>query len=155
MGNANPETRLRELGYPLPDAAPAVGLYLPALRLGDLVYTSGAIPLVGGEVAFRGHVGAETSLEEAQEAARICLLNALAAIRGEAGSLSNVSRFVKLSGFVSSAPGFEDQPQVMNAASQLLIDAFGEAGRCVRSAVGVAELPLGAAVELELIAELR
>jgi enamine deaminase RidA (YjgF/YER057c/UK114 family) len=103
----------------------------------------------------KGHVGGEVSQEEAEEAARLCIVNALGALRTEVGALADVERLVKLTGYVNSAPGFTAQPQVMNAASQFLIDVFEDAGRCVRSAVGVAELPLDAAVEVELVAQLR
>ena len=155
MTNRAFEARLAVLGYPLPRDSTAIGLYLPAVRAGDLVFTSGALPLKKGELQVIGHVGGDVSLEEGQEAARLCLVNALAAIRDVSGALAEIERFVKLTGFVSSAPGFQAQPQVMNAASELLIDVFGDAGRSVRSAVGVAELPLGAAVEVELVAQLK
>jgi enamine deaminase RidA (YjgF/YER057c/UK114 family) len=155
MTNRVFEARIAILGYPLPREAAAMGLYLPAVRVGDLVFTSGAIPIKDGEVQVRGHVGGDVSVEDAGHAARLCVANALAAVRDEAGSLAEVQRIVKLTGFVSSAPGFEAQPQVMDAASQLLIDVFGDPGRCVRSAIGVAELPLGAAVEVELVAQVK
>ncbi|MHB8573055.1 MAG: RidA family protein [Candidatus Dormibacteria bacterium] len=147
------EERLRDLGLELP-APQAFGLYLPALRQGQQVWTSGAVPVRDGEPIHRGRVGDEVSLEQAQECARLCVVNALAAIRGVTGDLDQVERVIRLCGFVRSAPGFAQQPQVMNAASQLLIDIFGEAGRGVRSAVGTSELPLGVPVELELLVEL-
>lgn len=151
----DPADRLAELGYPLPDAPPVAGVYVPAVRAGDLVFTSGAVPMRDGVVLLKGKVGADASLEQAQEGARLAVVNALAALRAEAGSLRRVMRVVRLVGYVASAPGFNDQHLVMNAASQLLIDAFGEGGRCARSAIGVAELPLAAAVEVELVVLLR
>jgi enamine deaminase RidA (YjgF/YER057c/UK114 family) len=143
------------LGYALPESPAVAGLYVPATRAGDLVFSSGAVPIRDGQVTHRGHVGAEVSLEEAQAAARIAVVNALASVRAEAGSLRRVMRVIKLTGYVASAPGFSDQPAVMNAASQLLIDAFGEAGQSARTAVGVAELPLGVPVEVDLVVLLR
>jgi enamine deaminase RidA (YjgF/YER057c/UK114 family) len=139
----------------LPESALVAGLYVPATRAGDLVFSSGAVPIRDGEVTHRGRVGAEVSLEEAQAAARIAVVNALAFVRAEVGSLKRVMRVIKLTGYVASAPGFSDQPAVMNAASQLLIDAFGEAGQSARTAVGVAELPLGVPVEVDLVVLLR
>jgi enamine deaminase RidA (YjgF/YER057c/UK114 family) len=128
---------------------------VPAVRAGDLVFSSGAVPVRDGSPTHAGKVGAEVSLEQAQAAARIALVNALAAVRSETGSLRRVMRVVRLLGYVASAPGFSEQHLVMNAASQLLIDTFGDAGRCARSAVGVAELPLGVPVEVELVVLLR
>jgi enamine deaminase RidA (YjgF/YER057c/UK114 family) len=139
----------------LPESAPVAGLYVPATRAGDLVFSSGAVPIRDGQVTHRGRVGAEVSLEEAQAAARIAVVNALASVRAEVGSLKRVMRVIKLTGYVAGAPGFSDQPAVMNAASQLLIDAFGEAGQSARTAVGVAELPLGVPVEVDLVVLLR
>jgi enamine deaminase RidA (YjgF/YER057c/UK114 family) len=150
----SPETRLRELGYELPPAPQPAGSYVPATRAGTLLFTAGQVPLQGGELAKTGKVGDAVTLEEAQEAARLCALNALAAAAAEVGGLNNISRIVKVTGFVASAEGFNGQPQVLNGASDLLGDVFGEAGLHARSAVGVAELPLDAPVEVELVAEL-
>ena len=147
------EQKITELGLTLPTVAPPAGSYLPALTSGKLVFTAGQIPLVEGKLAATGKVGSEISLENAQELARICLLNGLAAVKSEIGDLQRVKRIVKLVGFVSSDPGFIQQPQVINAASDLLAEIFGEAGRHARSAVGVAVLPLDAPVEIELIVE--
>ena len=151
---ASPEDRLRELGYELPPVAQPAGSYVPATRAGTLVFTAGQVPLHRGELAKTGKVGDAVTLEEAQEAARLCVLNALAAVAAEAGGLNNISRIVKVSGFVASAEGFNGQPQVLDGASDLLGEVFGEAGLHARSAVGVAELPLDAPVEVELVAEL-
>ncbi|WP_182905286.1 RidA family protein [Microbispora sp. H13382] len=152
---ATPEERLAELGLTLPEVVPPLAAYVPAVRTGDYVYTSGQLPLVNGELGVVGKVGAEVSAEEAKEQARICAVNALAAIKALVGDLSQVVRIVKVAGFVASAPGFTGQPQVLNGASELLGEVFGEAGRHARSAVGVAVLPLDAAVEVEVIAEIR
>lgn len=152
---ATPEERLADLGLALPEVVPPLAAYVPAVRTGDYVYTSGQLPLVGGELGVTGKVGAEVSPEQAKEQARICAVNALAAIRSVVGDLSNVVRIVKVVGFVASAPGFTGQPQVVNGASELLGEVFGEAGRHARSAVGVAVLPLDAAVEVEVVAEVR
>jgi enamine deaminase RidA (YjgF/YER057c/UK114 family) len=151
----DPADTLAAMGYPLPDAPPVAGLYVPAVSAGDLVFTSGSVPMRDGAVTVRGKVGAEVSLEQAQEAARVAVVNALASVRSHAGSLRRVLRVVRMVGYVASAPGFTDQPEVMNAASQLLIDVFGDAGRSARTAVGVAELPLGVPVEVELVVLLR
>jgi len=144
--------RLAELGIKLPPVAAPVAAYVPAVRTGDLVYTSGQLPTVAGELAATGRVGAEVSIPDATAAARTCALNALAAVDALVG-LDAVRRVVKVVGFVASAPGFTDQPVVVNGASELLGALFGEAGQHARSAVGVAELPKGAPVEVELIVE--
>ncbi|MBX6384137.1 MAG: RidA family protein [Microbispora sp.] len=152
---ATPEERLAELGLALPEVVPPLAAYVPAVRTGDYVYTSGQLPLVKGELGVTGKVGAEVSPEEAKEQARICAVNALAAIKSLVGDLSKVVRIVKVVGFVASAPGFTGQPQVVNGASELLGEVFGDAGKHARSAVGVAVLPLDAPVEVEVIAEVR
>jgi enamine deaminase RidA (YjgF/YER057c/UK114 family) len=144
--------RLAELGVTLPPVAAPVAAYVPAVRTGALVYTSGQLPTVDGALVATGRVGAEVSAEEAAAAARTCALNALAAVDALVG-LAAVRRVVKVVGFVASAPGFTDQPVVVNGASELLGAVFGEAGQHARSAVGVAELPKGAPVEVELIVE--
>ncbi len=144
--------RLVELGIPLPPVAPPAGVYLPAVRTGSLVFTAGQVPLVDGTVVATGKVGAGIDAETARQLARICALNALAAVDALVG-LDSVTRVVKVVGFVASAPGFTGQPAVVNGASDLLGEVFGEAGAHARSAVGVAELPLGAPVEVELVVE--
>ncbi|MEV7009529.1 RidA family protein [Streptosporangium sp. NPDC051022] len=148
-----PEERLAELGLTLPEVVTPLAAYVPAVRSGDYVYTSGQLPMVDGKLLTTGKVGAEVSAEEARELARTCALNALAALRSVAGDLSNVVRIVKVVGFVASDPSFTGQPQVINGASELLVEVLGEAGKHARSAVGVAVLPMGAPVEVELIAE--
>jgi len=149
----SPTARLRELGITLPSVATPAGSYIPAKRAGSLVFTAGQVPFVDGALAATGKVGAEITPEQAKDLARTCTLNALAAVDGLVG-LDAVASVVKVVGFVASAPGFTGQPGVVNGASELLADVFGEAGRHARSAVGVAELPLGAPVEVELVVEL-
>ena len=145
--------RLAELGLALPPVATPAGVYVPAMVSGNLVFTAGQIPMVGGVLPTVGKVGAEVSPEEAYELARICALNGLAAAESVIGSLDRVTRVVKVVGFVASAPDFTGQPGVVNGASELLGEVFGEAGIHARSAVGAAALPLGAPVEVELILE--
>src|SRR5262245_19828206 len=147
-------TRLADLGYTLPDTATPLAAYVPAVRTGNLVYTSGQLSLVEGSLQQAGKVGDTVQPDEAASAARTCTLNALAAIDRLVG-LNSIKRIVKVVGFVTSADGFTGQPTVINAASELLTDIFEEAGAHARSAVGVAELPLGAPVEVELIVEVR
>jgi enamine deaminase RidA (YjgF/YER057c/UK114 family) len=144
--------RLTELGIELPEVAKPVAAYVPAVRSGSFVYTSGQLPFVSGSLAATGKVGAELSPEEAKRQARTCALNALAAVHELVG-IDAVVKIVKVVGFVASAEGFTGQPAVVNGASELLGEIFGDAGRHARSAVGVAELPLSAPVEVELIVE--
>ena len=148
-----PEQRLAALGLALPAVAQPVAAYVPAVRSGPLVWTSGQLPMVEGTLAATGKVGAEVSAERAKELARTCALNALAAIKAEVGDLAAVRRVVKVVGFVASGPEFTGQPQVVNGASELLVEVFGDAGRHARSAVGVAALPLNAPVEVEVVVE--
>ncbi|WP_433221631.1 RidA family protein [Microtetraspora malaysiensis] len=150
-----PEKRIADLGLTLPEVVAPLAAYVPVVRTGDYVYTSGQLPMVGGKLAVTGKVGAEVSAEEAAAQARICALNALAAVKSVVGDLSNVVRIVKVVAFVASAPGFTGQPQVANGASELLGEILGDAGKHARSAVGVAVLPMDAPVEVELIAEVR
>lgn len=144
--------RLAELGIALPAVTKPLAAYVPAVRTGNLVYTAGQLPLVDGKLTHTGKAGAEVSPEHARVAARTCALNALAAIDALVG-IDNVTRIVKVVGFVASAPGFSGQPGVINGASELLGEVFGKAGQHARSAVGVSELPLDAPVEVELIVE--
>ena len=144
--------RLAELGLVLPPVATPAGVYLPAVRSGSLIFTSGQLPLVDGVLATTGKLGAEIDTEQGRQLARTCALNALAAVDDLVG-LDAVVRVVKVAGFVASAPGFTAQPTVLNGASELLGELFGAAGAHARSAVGVAELPVGAPVEVELIVE--
>lgn len=145
--------RLRELGYELPGVAKPLASYVPAVRVGNQVWTSGQLPLVEGTLPLTGKVGAEITTEQAQEQARIAALNALAAIDAEVG-LDNISRVLKIVGFVASDPGYADQPAVINGVSDFIGEVFGDAGTHARSAVGVAALPKNAPVEIELIVEI-
>lgn len=144
--------RLAELGLTLPSVTPPVAAYVPAVRSGSYVYVSGQLPFVDGKLPATGKVGADVSPEQAKELAARCALNGIAAVDALVG-LERVVKVVKVVGFVASAPGFTGQPGVINGASELLAQVFGEAGRHARSAVGVAELPLGAPVEVEMIVE--
>ena len=147
--------RLAALGLTLPPVTAPVAAYVPAVRTGTYVYTSGQLPTVDGKLPAVGKVGDEVSAQDAAGMARTCALNAVAAAASAAGGLEAIRRIVKVTGFVASAPGFSGQPQVINGASELLIEVFGEDGKHARSAIGVAELPLNAPVEVELIAEVR
>lgn len=146
--------RLAELGIELPAVAAPLAAYQPAVRSGNHVYTSGQLPMVNGSLVTAGKVGAEVSPEDAKELARTCALNAVAAVDALVG-INNVVKVVKVVGFVASAPGFTGQPGVVNGASELLGEVFGDAGVHARSAVGVAELPINAPVEVEIIVEVR
>jgi enamine deaminase RidA (YjgF/YER057c/UK114 family) len=148
-----PEDKIAELGLTLPPPTPPVAAYVPAVRTGSLVFISGQGPVRDGKIAYTGKVGSDVTLEDAVEAARLTCLSGLAALKAEVGELSKVSRVVKLTVFVNSAPGFDQQPLVGNGASELLQEIFGEAGRHARSAVGMAELPFGMSVEIEFIFE--
>lgn len=143
--------RLAQLGLALPEVAKPVAAYVPAVISGDLVYTSGQLPFVEGKLAFTGKVGSDVSAQDAQAQARVAALNALAAAQQVLGSLDRVTAVVKVVGFVASDPTFTGQPAVINGASELLGEVFGDAGQHARSAVGVALLPLDSPVEVELI----
>ena len=149
----HPDERLAELGLTLPEVAAPVAAYVPAVRSGPYVYTSGQLPIVSGSLVATGKVGAEISAEQGKDLARICALNALAAVKAELGDLARIRRVVKVVGFVASAPDFTGQPGVVNGASELLGEVFGAAGKHARSAVGVASLPRNTPVEVELIVE--
>ena len=152
------EDRLAELGLSVPDVVPPVAAYVPAVRGGPFVYTSGQLPMVSGTLAATGKVGTgpgDVSPDDAKGHARTCALNAIAAVKSLVGDLDQVMRVVKVVGFVASQPDFTGQPAVVNGASELLGQAFGEAGVHARSAVGVAVLPLDAPVEVEIIVEVR
>ena len=150
---STPEARLVALGHELPAVIAPLAAYVPAVRTGSYVYTSGQLPMVNGTLARTGKVGAEVDPETAKDLARTCALNALAAVKSVVGELSAVTRVVKVVGFVASAPDFTGQPQVINGASELLGEVFGDGGRHARSAVGVAVLPLDSPVEVEIVVE--
>ena len=149
------EKKLAELGIELPEAAKPAFNYIPVTLHRGLAHVSGQLPKIGSDILVRGKVGAEVSLEIAQGEARICILQGLACLKQALGSLDRIERILKVGGFVASAPGFNDQPKVLDAASNLLGDIFGEAGRHARSAIGVAELPRNAAVEIEMTVAYR
>lgn len=154
MSGRSWRSRLAELGIELPELVAPLASYLPAVRSGTLVFTSGQLPIRDGKLAATGKVGAEVSPEDAHALARVCALNALAAVDALVG-IDAVVRAVKVVGYVASAPGFTGQPGVVNGASDLLGEVFGDAGGHARAAVGVAELPLDAPVEVELIVEVQ
>lgn len=150
----NAEERMKEMGLSLPMSSPPIGSYLKAVRSGNLLHLSGHGPVKDGALQYRGKVGQDLSLDEGYAAARLACMNCLATIRAELGSLDRVTRVVKVLGFVNSAPGFTDQAKVLNGASDLLVDIFGDQGRHARSAIGAAELPANVAISVEMIVEL-
>ncbi len=149
------EATLLALGLELPEPPKALASYVPVKQVGELLYTSGVVPIWNGELKFKGVVGADISLRDGARAAEICALNIMSLIRQHAGSLDQVEQFVQLSGFVRSAAGFEDQPKVLNGASDLIYRVFGERGRHTRQALGTSELPLGVPVEISAIVRLK
>jgi enamine deaminase RidA (YjgF/YER057c/UK114 family) len=148
------EQRIIDLGFVLPETAKPLAAYIPAVQSGNLVFTSGQLPMVAGSLAETGKVGGSVSPERAKELATVCALNALAAVKTVIGDLDKIKRVVKVVGFVSSVPEFSGQPAVVNGASEFLGEVFGDKGIHARSAVGVAVLPLDAPVEIELIVEI-
>jgi len=149
------ELKLKELGILLPEAPKPVAAYIPAKQSGKLVFTAGQLPMVQGELISKGLLGQDVEIEEANKAARICTLNALAAIKGVVGDLDRIKQIVRVVGYVASVPTFTQQPTVVNGASELLLEIFGESGKHARSAVGMAVLPLNAPVEIELTVEVE
>ena len=149
------EEKLRQMGLELPEPPKPVASYLPCVRTGNLLFISGQVPREKGVLRFSGHLGGNLNVEDGRQAARLCALNALSAVKQELGTLDRVRRIVKLTGFVASAAGFTDQPKVVDGASVFLAELFGERGQHARAAVGVNELPLGSAVELEMIVEVE
>lgn len=145
------EEKIKELGFELPEVAKPLAAYVPAKAIGNLVMTSGQVPLVKGEIKYKGKVGKDISEEDAVKASEICALNCLAAIKGEIGSLEKIEEVMKLTVFVNSADDYSAHPKIANGASELLLKIFGEKGKHVRSAVGVSGLPLNSAVEIEMI----
>ena len=149
------EARLAELGFPLPAVVKPVAAYVPAVVTGNLCFTAGQLPFIDGALPMAGKVGREVTAEEAKDLARLCALNALAALKLEIGNLDRVTRIVKVVGFVSVVPEFTAIPGVMNGASEFLVEVFGDIGIHARSSVGVPALPLDSAVEVEIIAEFK
>jgi enamine deaminase RidA (YjgF/YER057c/UK114 family) len=148
------EARIESLGVKLPAAPKPGGTYVPAVQVGNLLYIAGMVPLLDGKPTHLGTLGADVSIEEAHAAARQCVLNALAVIRGAVGSLDRIERFVYVQGFVQAAAGFTDSHVVMNGASDYLVELFGDCGRHARAAVGVSALPLGVPVEIQFVVQL-
>jgi enamine deaminase RidA (YjgF/YER057c/UK114 family) len=148
------DARLKELGITVPEGVAPAGNYVPAVRSGNLVFVAGQIPLEGGKPQFIGKLGREFQVEDGQKAARLCAINIVSQLRAAlGGDLDKVKRIVRVGGFVNAVPDFTDQPQVINGASDLLVQIFGEAGKHARAAVGVSSLPRGVAVEVEAVAE--
>jgi enamine deaminase RidA (YjgF/YER057c/UK114 family) len=152
---ATPEERLAELGITLPSPPAPVAAYVSTVTTGNHVYVSGQVPMVDGKASATGRLGDELDVGQGAEVARVCAINVMAQLKGALGDLSRVARVVKLVGFVASAPGFGGQPEVVNGASELFVEVFGDAGRHARSAVGVAALPRNVPVEVEAIVEFR
>jgi enamine deaminase RidA (YjgF/YER057c/UK114 family) len=149
------EIKIEGLGLKLPDAPKPVAAYIPAKQTGNLVFTAGQLPMVNGELISKGLLGQDVEVDEANKAARICTLNALAAIKSVIGDLDRIKQIVRVVGYVASVPTFTQQPAVVNGASELLLEIFGENGKHARSAVGMAVLPLNASVEIELTVEIE
>ena len=149
------ESRLKSAGVILPEAPKPVAAYVPAKKVGNLVFTAGQLPMVNGELISKGLLGQDVEIEEANKAARICTINALAAIKGVIGDLDQIQQIVRVVGYVASVPTFTQQPAVVNGASELLLEIFGDNGKHARSAVGMAVLPLNASVEIELTVEIK
>ena len=149
------EAKIKELGYTLPEPAKPLAAYIPAIKIDKLVYTAGQLPSVNGQLKYKGKVGFNVSEEDGQKAAVLSLLNCLAVIKSVCGDLDQIEQVVKLTVFINSADGFTNQPKVANGASELLLKIFGDAGKHVRSAVGVNELPLDAPLEIEMIVKLK
>lgn len=152
---SSPEEKLKELGIELPPAPKPLGSYIPAVRTGSLVFISGMLPLKDGKLTHKGKVGREVTLEEAREAARTASINALSVLKAQTVRLEKVRRCVKVSGYVASSPDFTEQPKVLNAASDLMAEVFGEAGRHARAAIGVPVLPMDSPVEIEFVFEVE
>jgi enamine deaminase RidA (YjgF/YER057c/UK114 family) len=148
------EEKIKQMGIIIPEAVKPLAAYIPALQVGNLVMTSGQVPVSGGTVKYQGKAGGDVPEEDAKEAAKLCALNCLSAVKSITGSLDRIKRVLKLTVYVNSAEGFTAQPKVANGASEFIVEIFGDAGKHVRSAVGVSELPLNSAVEIEMIVEL-
>ncbi len=149
------EEKIKELGYELKEAPKPLASYIPATRTGNLVFTAGQIPMMDGKLVYEGKVGSNLTLDEGKKAAEICAVNCLNVIKSEIGNLDNIEKIIKVTVFVNSAEGFTDQPKVANGASDFLVNAFGETGKHVRSAVGTNELPVNVPVEVEMIVSVK
>lgn len=149
------ENKLNEMGIVIPEAPKPLAAYIPALVEGNLVFTAGQLPMSSGNLVYKGKIGAEISEEDGRKAAKLCVINCLSVVKSVIGSLDKIERIVKLTVFINSANGFTAQPSIANGASEFLVDVFGENGKHVRSAVGVYELPLNSAVEVEMIVRIK
>ena len=149
------EEKIKELGYTLPETPKPLAAYIPAIQTGNYVYTSGQVPFADGELKYAGKIGFDLSIEEGQKAAELCALNSLSAIKSVIGDLNKIEQIIKVTVFVNSADAFTDQPKVANGVSEFLGKIFGEAGKHVRSAVGVNELPIDSAVEIEMMVKVK
>jgi enamine deaminase RidA (YjgF/YER057c/UK114 family) len=149
------EQKLKSLGIILSTPPKPAGSYIPVVRTGNLVFVSGQIPVKDGQVEYKGQVPTTISIEDAQKAAKLCIINVLSQLNSELGTLNNISKIVRVSGFVNSSSEFYEHPKIINAASDLLVEIFGEKGKHTRIAVGVASLPLNSAVEIDLVAEIN
>lgn len=149
------EKKIKALGLEVPEVPQPVASYIPAVHSGNFVFTSGQLPVIKGELKRRGKVGSDLSIEEGYECARVAALNCLAAVKSAVGTLDRMKRIVRVVGFVNSAPGFEDQPKVINGASDLLVEILGDQGKHARLALGTSELPLGSPVEVEMVVEVK
>ena len=150
---SNIENKIKELGLQLPEPPKPLAAYIPAKQTGNLVFTAGQLPMLNGEIILKGLLGQDVEIEPAYNAAKICTLNALSAIKGVIGDLDKIKQVVRVVGYVASVPTFTQQPAVVNGASEFLLEVFGDKGKHARSAVGMAVLPLNAAVEIELTVE--
>jgi enamine deaminase RidA (YjgF/YER057c/UK114 family) len=148
------EKKMRGLGLELPEVPKPVASYVPAVRSGNYVYTSGQVPFVKGELMHRGKLGGDLTIEQGYECARVTAMNCLAAVKSVIDDLDRVKQIVRVTGFINSAPGFSDQPKVLNGASDLLVEIFGERGKHSRLAIGTSELPLGAPLEIDMVVEI-
>ena len=148
------EKRLKDLGISIPNAPKPAGSYVPIVLTGKLAFVSGQIPIKDGQVVYQGKVGDTQSIDDAQEAAKLCVINGLAQIEAYCGTLDNLEKIIKISGFVNSIKDFTEHPKVINAASDLLMKIFGEKGRHSRIAIGVSSLPLNATVEIDMVVEI-
>ena len=147
------EEKINQMGIEIPEAAKPLAAYIPALKVGNLIMTSGQVPVSNGVIKFQGKLGKDLSEDEGKEAAKLCAINCLSAVKSLIGNLDKIKRVVKLTVFVNSSTGFTAQPKVANGASEFIVEVFGDIGKHVRSAVGVNELPLNSAVEIEMVVE--
>lgn len=149
------EAKLKEMGIVIPEAPKPLAAYVPAVQVDKLIFTSGQLPIVDGQLKFKGQLGKDISEEDAKQAAKICAINCLSVVKSLIGSLDNIERILKVVVFVNSSSEFTSQPAIANGASEFFVEVFGDAGKHARSAVGVSQLPLGAPVEVELVVKIK